>query len=340
MAKKEKERIVCPCCKYKTLSEESSYEICPICFWEDDGHPESIADKATGGPNHHLSLTQARYNFARLGAVDWTSIVHVDKEHIDKFARENGFPFLDVERITNLPPTDNWNLNYSTISYHPKYSDISTRWKSMVKFCLDQGFEFQGVYEFKDYTKKNWASPNVLWKIEYEKNVDIMNCIQSEEKLIVAAWFHSSDKKRGLFAYFGHIWEPVNYNDKPANIIRLFQDSKISEKLFDNLINVLNPLIAVNSSSRWEMGPLTDINRQAFIYGENYLSSELSTEENIKILKEFCGTENVIQFGEGYKFHTMFKELSKIDYKIAMKREREDNIFLSNFLQKIQKIDR
>lgn len=31
-------KYTCPCCGYKTLEEEvrGSYEICPICFWEDD----------------------------------------------------------------------------------------------------------------------------------------------------------------------------------------------------------------------------------------------------------------------------------------------------------------
>ncbi|MFF1770133.1 CPCC family cysteine-rich protein [Streptomyces sp. NPDC058249] len=27
----------CPCCGFLTLDERGSYEICPVCFWEDDG---------------------------------------------------------------------------------------------------------------------------------------------------------------------------------------------------------------------------------------------------------------------------------------------------------------
>lgn len=27
----------CPCCDYFTLDSRNDYEICPICFWEDDG---------------------------------------------------------------------------------------------------------------------------------------------------------------------------------------------------------------------------------------------------------------------------------------------------------------
>ncbi len=60
----------CPCCRYVTLGERSAYEICPVCFWEDDGQDDHDADEVRGGPNRGLSLTGARHNFARLGASD------------------------------------------------------------------------------------------------------------------------------------------------------------------------------------------------------------------------------------------------------------------------------
>ncbi|WP_433180621.1 CPCC family cysteine-rich protein [Actinoallomurus sp. CA-150999] len=58
----------CPCCGYHTLDERGMYEICPVCFWEDDGQDEHDADEVRGGPNRGLSLTQARRNFATFGA--------------------------------------------------------------------------------------------------------------------------------------------------------------------------------------------------------------------------------------------------------------------------------
>ena len=60
----------CPCCSFKTLFGRGEDEICPVCFWEDDGQDEPDADIALGGPNGTLSLTQARSNFQRLGAVE------------------------------------------------------------------------------------------------------------------------------------------------------------------------------------------------------------------------------------------------------------------------------
>ncbi|MBY5991324.1 CPCC family cysteine-rich protein [Ferrimonas balearica] len=60
-----RERFLCPCCTMPTLSERARYEICPICFWEDDGQDSDDADEVRGGPNHDYSLSEARTNFAR-----------------------------------------------------------------------------------------------------------------------------------------------------------------------------------------------------------------------------------------------------------------------------------
>ncbi|WP_369334942.1 CPCC family cysteine-rich protein [Xanthomonas sacchari] len=57
----------CPCCSYKTLSERGAFEICAVCFWEDDGQDDDDADEVLGGPNGNLSLTQARANYQQFG---------------------------------------------------------------------------------------------------------------------------------------------------------------------------------------------------------------------------------------------------------------------------------
>lgn len=58
---------ICPCCKFATLTERGIYEICVICWWEDDGQDDSDADDVRGGPNGHHSLAGAQKNFARHG---------------------------------------------------------------------------------------------------------------------------------------------------------------------------------------------------------------------------------------------------------------------------------
>ena len=60
----------CPCCRFLTLGERGGFEICPVCFWEDDGQDDKDASVVRGGPNGALSLEQARCNFAAFGACD------------------------------------------------------------------------------------------------------------------------------------------------------------------------------------------------------------------------------------------------------------------------------
>jgi uncharacterized protein YjbI with pentapeptide repeats len=61
---------ICPCCYSLTLTGRGRFEICGVCYWEDDGQDDIDADKVLGGPNGDLSLTHGRANYARLRASD------------------------------------------------------------------------------------------------------------------------------------------------------------------------------------------------------------------------------------------------------------------------------
>jgi hypothetical protein len=55
-------RYRCPCCSYFTLESRGAYDICPVCFWEDDDADEEFGQAAPErpeGPNH-VHLWQAR----------------------------------------------------------------------------------------------------------------------------------------------------------------------------------------------------------------------------------------------------------------------------------------
>jgi hypothetical protein len=67
----------CPCCRYRTLATRGEYEICPVCYWEDDGQDEHDADVVRGGPNYTLSLTEARQNFQKFKACEQRFIKNV-----------------------------------------------------------------------------------------------------------------------------------------------------------------------------------------------------------------------------------------------------------------------
>ncbi len=66
----------CPCCSNFTLGEEppGTFEICPVCRWEDDN--VQFNDPCFEGGANKVSLKQARENFLKFGA---SSIEHIKK---------------------------------------------------------------------------------------------------------------------------------------------------------------------------------------------------------------------------------------------------------------------
>jgi hypothetical protein len=72
---KEAPRYACPCCGYLTLLNLGRYEICTVCRWEDAPAVERDGPDAHSGPNH-ISLNEARANFARSGASTEKDMAH------------------------------------------------------------------------------------------------------------------------------------------------------------------------------------------------------------------------------------------------------------------------
>ena len=67
MSELSKLPLRCPCCSLPTIGERGWYEICTVCWWEDDGQDDSDADDVLGGPNKGYSLSAARENFKKHG---------------------------------------------------------------------------------------------------------------------------------------------------------------------------------------------------------------------------------------------------------------------------------
>ena len=59
--------LQCACCDHFSL-DDGDWEICPVCFWEDDGLGICKPDEESGA--NHITLRQARANFAFFGACD------------------------------------------------------------------------------------------------------------------------------------------------------------------------------------------------------------------------------------------------------------------------------
>ena len=82
------QRYPCDCCRHMTFAETfaderpSRYDICPVCFWEQD----SIGLDDPSAANHGLTLRQGQANYAKFGACEKTMVLHVRKptqEEID-----------------------------------------------------------------------------------------------------------------------------------------------------------------------------------------------------------------------------------------------------------------
>lgn len=58
----------CRCCGFLTLSDPGVYEICPVCFWEDD--PVQNEDSSFAGGANRVTLDEARRNFVEFGAAE------------------------------------------------------------------------------------------------------------------------------------------------------------------------------------------------------------------------------------------------------------------------------
>jgi hypothetical protein len=75
----------CLCCGYRTIEgyktdhgytkPPETYDICPICFWQDDRVATRFPDEAIG-PNG-VSLNEARRNFQEFGASERVMLQHV-----------------------------------------------------------------------------------------------------------------------------------------------------------------------------------------------------------------------------------------------------------------------
>ena len=78
------ERFRCPCCHCRTLTERAAFELCPVCFWEDEGQDDHNVAEVLGGANGELSLLQARRNYQDFAACSRENVPHVRRARADE----------------------------------------------------------------------------------------------------------------------------------------------------------------------------------------------------------------------------------------------------------------
>lgn len=96
------EAYPCPCCGHLVFGEPpGSYEICPICFWEDDAVQLRWPD-LDGGANS-VSLRTAQRNFEALGACDASSRAHVRPPRVDEVVDAGWRVLTDADPVERPP---------------------------------------------------------------------------------------------------------------------------------------------------------------------------------------------------------------------------------------------
>lgn len=83
------EKFACPCCGYKTFIEQpnGNYDICEVCFWEDD--PIQLDDPNYEGGANRVSLRQGQKNFIEFGACEIEMIKNVRQPTKDEQRDKN-----------------------------------------------------------------------------------------------------------------------------------------------------------------------------------------------------------------------------------------------------------
>lgn len=143
----------CPCCDHFTLDERGGYDICPVCFWEDDGLDVDQLD-VRSGPNH-MTLREGRHNFERLGACEARLKVHVLPEQARSQFKHEARPIAAREssRMTTV------RIDGTKITDWPSFFD-----------------EFVLAFGFPDYFGRNMDA----W-------IDCMTCLDEEMSAVQVA---------------------------------------------------------------------------------------------------------------------------------------------------------
>lgn len=101
----------CPCCGYNTIGERGNYDICKVCWWEDDGQDNMHSEKVMGGPNYGISLVMGRYNFLVYGLYDpkRTDLMKLKAEELE-YKQCRIFEIIDNEYMIEKGTDWKWKI--------------------------------------------------------------------------------------------------------------------------------------------------------------------------------------------------------------------------------------
>lgn len=104
-------KYTCPCCGYVVFnSPPGSYDICPICFWEDD--VAQLKFPKTTGANK-ASLIEAQRNYREFGASEKRLLENVRKPKQDEIRDKTWRPIDTAKDAVEEPiPGKDYGASY------------------------------------------------------------------------------------------------------------------------------------------------------------------------------------------------------------------------------------
>ncbi len=137
---KIKKKYQCLCCGYMTLETKGEFDICPVCFWEDDAYlifddqsntffslyyeideiPEETLLDIPSGANHRLTLREGRKNYKKYGACKKSLKKYVRKPKKKEYPISAKTEKIKKKRGKNMTVTEAIETRRSIRSFQQK----------------------------------------------------------------------------------------------------------------------------------------------------------------------------------------------------------------------------
>ena len=220
--------FTCPCCGNKILEEKppGTYEICSICFWEDDGVQFDDPDYE-GGANA-ISLKQAQKNYTLFGVCEERFIDFSRRETImlrDIWQKDNDYGKLEplTDEMVALAES---KLNIKLPNYY-------------IELLKQQNGGYIKYNGHPSHVPTSWADDHV--------QVDHLFGIGSEKGILESEYFIQEwdlPNNIVLISGDGHSWIALDYRNSKTEPPVIYIDVELGQQItlaenFDMFINGL-----------------------------------------------------------------------------------------------------
>ena len=146
------DREACPCCGYRTLLERDTYELCPVCFWEDDPRESRDPNFALGA--NGVSVVKAQQTYLRSGAMH--------PSFLDKVRP----PRPDEARTADWRPQEASNLDVEHVITRDEAGELLglSPWRITYKIFQGDLVKGKGPDPLSGYVTQSSVREELMWQ--------------------------------------------------------------------------------------------------------------------------------------------------------------------------------